>query len=133
MLKSKLELLYQTFFNYFLKKDGYNNKTHIVASAVSTLVYVLTIFSCLGIINIFTHDLLHFKIEKPKSWLLVFIVMFAVYLFHFYGLKFSKKGENEDGSFNLSGKSYKSTLKFALGVMVAFFFFTILNKLIQNL
>jgi hypothetical protein len=83
-------------------------------------------------VNIFTHDTLHFKIEKSKSWLFIFVVMLGAYLFHFYGLSFSKKGTNDDGSFDLPEKSYKSTLKFALGIMLAFFFFTILNKLIHN-
>jgi len=120
-------------FNYFLKKDGYSGVLHVLASMICTLAYVLVLGSGVFTVNIFVDHKIRINISKPVSSLFLLGFIYLTYVIHFSILKFSKKGENEDGSFKISRSDYSSSLQLFFLLIALFVFFSVLAKILTFL
>jgi|GEM_PF-2175354 len=121
MEKSQLMLFYKSFYNYFLKKDGYNRALPFLASSVCAICYLFILGTCVSIIYIFTDIRFKLSIHKSISFIVSLSFFYLIYLIHIYFFKLPKRGKNSDYSFTISDKSYNLSFKLFIGICCVFF------------
>ncbi len=111
MIKTTIELIYQTLFNFFVKRDGYNSLTHILASLLTLGVFFLITTNVLLVINVFSNDAISLPQNKGLVWLISLIVGGLNYFFLFSILRIEKEGSGENKVFNIDSKKSNGILR----------------------
>ena len=94
-MKNAIETTYKTMFNFFVNKDGYNNLTHLLASAATILLLIIAILNIVSLLGLFINLPLNIPFGKGGKMLLAIVSIIAGYFLFFSVFKFSKDGENK--------------------------------------
>lgn len=94
--------MYKFFFNFYLKKQGYNNHLYILAGMTTSLFILCIPISFFAIIGFIIDYPFTFNIQKPISLLITTTLFILCHQIMFKILKFKKIGDRPDYSF--SGK-----------------------------
>lgn len=99
---SPIEIVYKTMYNHFVKKDGYNSTSHVIAAAATCLCNIFFLMNGYLIINILINkSMISFSFTKLTGFLIIAILMALNHALLFKVLKFSKKGDGPNNLFNL--------------------------------
>lgn len=134
MFKSAIEPLYQTLFNYFVKKDGYNSIVPFFTGFALFATFIFALGSLALLINLFFNNVLISKYSN-KGIILFGIIVFAIlnHLFLFNILKLEKEGDFDDHLFRIEPKQYKRNLRIIFSPIFSFFVISIISLTIQSL
>lgn len=117
--------IYQTFFNHFVRLDGYSKYTYIIAGAATGLAISIFSFNVLSILSLLINDPMDIIVPKAKGakFLVAIIVLGITHVVLFSFLRFSKNGE--DGSPFLIDK--RSVQLVWIGFIIGFILLFILS------
>ncbi len=132
MENSHFVLFYKSFYNYFLKKDGYSRILPFIASSACALCYVFIIGTCLSLIYIFTDIRIRLSMHKSISFIASFLFFYVVYLIHMRMFKFPREGDKSDHSFSISNRSYHLSIKVFFGSFFLFYSTLIIMIIFTN-
>ena len=109
-MKEILALIYKTWYNYYLKKDGDTNWVlPILCSMLTWGVIALFLFNVICVIRIMLGlPITHKGISRGEGVVVLYSVTFCFYLLLFYILKIEKYGDDNDtGLFLMDPDTYK--------------------------
>lgn len=115
MIKRLLEPIYQTLFNYFVKKDGYSKVSHVFISLCMLILLLFVVADVLFLLSIIADNKITFKQNKGTNYLLIIILGAMNYVFLFHLVKIEKEGDGDQQMFPLDPtKSKKILRRFAM-------------------
>jgi hypothetical protein len=107
-------ILYKAIFNFIVKKDGYNQLTHILSTAIISLFFFIFVINISTIISFIFKNPFYSNLSKGFVWSCIVIFVFSIYLFIFKYLNISVNGDTEDFLFKLSSSENVYALSFII-------------------
>lgn len=107
-------ILYKAIFNFNVRKDGYNQLTHILSTAILSLLIFILVINISTLISFIFKNPFYSNLSKGIVWSCIVIFVFSFYLFLFKYLNISVKGDTENFLFNLSSSENIIALRFII-------------------